>query len=44
MLVDIAVVHFLIVCEAEGIELRHRAPYIRAWMDRERDGKGVRSE
>ena len=48
MLVDISVVHFLIACEAEGIELRHCAPYIRAWMDREvegeREGKGVRSE
>ena len=38
MLVDISVVHFLIACEAEGIELRHCAPYIRAWMDREGEG------
>ena len=48
MLVDISVVHFLIACEAEGIELRHCARYIREWMDREvegeREGKGVRSE
>ena len=48
MLVDVSVVHFLIACEAEGIELRHCAPYIRAWMGREaeseREGKGVRSE
>jgi anti-anti-sigma regulatory factor len=35
-LVDVAVVRFLIVCEAEGIELRHCPPYIREWMDRER--------
>ena len=48
MLVDISVVHFLIACEAEGIELRHCARYIREWMDREAEGerlgKGVRSE
>ena len=31
-LVDVAVVRFLIACEAEGIELRHCAPYIREWM------------
>jgi anti-anti-sigma regulatory factor len=35
-LVDIDVVRFLIAREAEGIELRNRAPYIREWMDRER--------
>ena len=34
-LVDVAVVRFLITCEAEGIELRHCAPYIREWMVRE---------
>ena len=38
-LVDVAVVRFLIACEAEGIELRHCAPYIREWMGRER-GRG----
>lgn len=31
-LVDVAVVRFLIACEAQGIELRHCAPYIREWM------------
>ena len=31
-LVDLAVVRFLIACEAKGIELRHCAPYIREWM------------
>jgi len=36
-LVDIAVVRFLVACEAEGIELRHCARYIREWMARERD-------
>ena len=35
-LVDVAVVRFLIACEAEGIELRHCAPYIREWMSMER--------
>jgi len=34
-LVDVAVVRFLIACEAEGVELRHCAPYIREWMVRE---------
>jgi len=34
-LVDVAAVRFLIACEAEGIELRHCAPYIREWMVRE---------
>ena len=34
-LVDISVVRFLIDCEAEGIELRHCAPYIRDWMSGE---------
>ena len=34
-LVDGAVVHFFIACEAEGIELRHCATYIREWMSRE---------
>src|SRR6267142_2464020 len=35
-LVDVAVVRFLIACEAAGIVLRGRAPYIRRWMGRER--------
>jgi anti-anti-sigma regulatory factor len=35
-LVDAAVVRFLVECEAAAIELRNAAPYIRAWMDRER--------
>ena len=38
-LVDVAGVRFLIACEAEGIELRHCAPYIREWMGREQ-GRG----
>jgi len=39
-LVDVGVVRFLIVCEAEGIELLHCVPYIREWMRRERDRGG----
>jgi hypothetical protein len=35
-LVDSAVVRFLCACEADGIELRSAAPYIRAWIERER--------
>ena len=34
-LVDVAVVRFLNACEAQGIELRHCAPYICEWMRRE---------
>ena len=36
-LVDVGVVRFLIACEAEGIGLLNRAPYIREWMSRERE-------
>jgi hypothetical protein len=39
VLVDVAVVRFLVSCEADGIELRHCAPYIREWMTTER-GRG----
>jgi len=35
-LVDVAVVRFLIGCEAEGVEFIHCPPYIREWMERER--------
>jgi len=35
-LVDVAVVRFLIGCEAEGVEFFHCPPYIREWMERER--------
>ena len=34
-LVDLAVVRFLIRCEAEGVELTGCPPYIREWMLRE---------
>ncbi len=35
-LVDVAVVQFLVRCEADGMELRNCSRYIREWMDRER--------
>ena len=31
-LVDASAVHFLGLCEADGIELLHCAPYIRKWI------------
>ena len=34
-LLDVAVVRFLVACEADGIELLNCAPYIREWMNRE---------
>jgi len=34
-LVDVAVVRFLIACEADDIALRNCAPYIRDWMSGE---------
>jgi hypothetical protein len=34
-LVDVAVVRFLTVSEADGIELRNCAPYVRDWMSGE---------
>ena len=34
-LVDLDVVRFLGICESQGIELRHCAPYIREWILRE---------
>jgi hypothetical protein len=39
-LVDVEVVRFLIVCEAEGGTVLHSAPYIREWMMREKDRDG----
>jgi hypothetical protein len=34
--VDIEAVRFLNICEADGISVLHRSPYIREWMFRER--------
>jgi hypothetical protein len=39
-LVDVEVVRFLGVCEAEGNTVLHCAPYIREWMRREQDKEG----
>jgi hypothetical protein len=36
-LVDLDVVRFLGLCQAEGVELVNCAPYIRHWIFRERD-------
>jgi anti-anti-sigma regulatory factor len=35
-LVDLDAVHFLAVCEARGIELRHCPPFVREWILSER--------
>jgi anti-anti-sigma regulatory factor len=37
-LVDLGVVRFLSDAEGAGIELRNCPPFVRAWIDRERDG------
>ena len=39
-LVDVKIVRFLGVCEAEGNTVLHCAPYIREWMRREQDKEG----
>jgi hypothetical protein len=39
-LVDVEVVRFLGVCEAEGIALLHCSPYIREWIAREQHRAG----
>jgi hypothetical protein len=39
-LVDVEVVRFLGVCEAEGNTVLRCAPYIREWMHREQDREG----
>jgi hypothetical protein len=38
-LVDIEVVRFLGDCEDNGIELSRCSPYVREWINRERDGR-----
>jgi hypothetical protein len=35
--VDREVMRFLISCEADGVKLEHCTPYIREWMEREKD-------
>jgi len=36
-LVDREVMSFLARCEADGVKLENCAPYIREWMEREKD-------
>ena len=38
-LVDQEAVRFLGQCDSNGIELQNCAPYIREWMERQRDGQ-----
>jgi hypothetical protein len=35
--VDREVMRFLMSCEADGVKLENCTPYIREWMERERD-------
>ena len=35
--VDRDVMHFFARCEADGVKLENCAPYIREWMEREKD-------
>jgi hypothetical protein len=39
-LVDLDAVHFLAVCEARGVELRHCPPYVREWIHLEKPRMG----
>ena len=36
-LVDRDVMHFFVCCEADGVKLENCTPYIREWMEREKD-------
>ena len=36
-LIDRDVMHFLVRCEADGVKLENCTPYIREWMEREKD-------
>jgi hypothetical protein len=36
-MVDREAIRFLISCEADGVTLEHCTPYIREWMDREKE-------
>ena len=36
-LIDREVLRFLVSCEADGVRLENCAPYIREWMEREKD-------
>ena len=39
-LVDVEVIQFLVACEAGAVKLIHCSPYIREWMNREREEEG----
>jgi len=41
--VDVDGIRFLNACEAKGISVSHRSPYIRAWMSAERKRQAVRT-
>jgi hypothetical protein len=36
-LIDRDVMHFFVSCEADGVKLENCTPYIREWMEREKD-------
>jgi anti-anti-sigma regulatory factor len=35
--IDRDVMHFFVRCEADGVKFENCAPYIREWMEREKD-------
>jgi hypothetical protein len=37
IVIDRDVVSFFVSCEGDGVKLEHCAPYIREWMEREKD-------
>ncbi len=37
VVIDREVMRFFVGCEADGVRLEHCAPYIREWMQREKD-------
>jgi hypothetical protein len=43
-LVDREVMRFFIRCEADGVKLENCTPYLREWMEREKDCTGSHGE
>lgn len=41
-LIDVESVRFLNACEANGVQVLHRSPYIREWMSREKGLLGTK--
>jgi len=37
IVIDREAMHFLVGCEEDGVKLENCAPYIREWMEREKD-------